>query len=97
MIYTIDQIREIVSPIAESYGIPAVWLFGSYARGEATENSDVDLLIDCGDISSGFLLGGLYIDLRDSLNRELDMVTTEGEDKDFLRRIQQDEVLLYAK
>ena len=97
MIYTIDQIREIVSPIAASYGIPAVWLFGSYARGEANENSDVDLLIDCGDISSGFLLGGLYVDLRDNLQRELDMVTTQGEDEDFLQRIRQDEVLLYAR
>ena len=97
MVYTIDQIRDIVSPIAASYGIPAVWLFGSYARGEATENSDVDLLIDCGDIASGFILGGLYVDLREGLQRELDMVTTQGEDKDFLHRIQRDEVLIYAQ
>ena len=43
-IYTIDEIREKVKPIAEKYGIEKVWLFGSYARGEATEESDVDLL-----------------------------------------------------
>ena len=97
MVYTIDQIREIVSPIAASYGIPAVWLFGSYARGEANEDSDIDLLIDCGSISSGFLLGGLYVDLRNNLHRELDMVTTEGDDPDFLQRIRKDEVLLYAR
>ena len=97
MVYTIDQIREIVSPVAASYGIPAVWLFGSYARGEATKNSDIDLLIDRGDISSGFRLGGFYIDLRDSLQRELDMVTTDSEDEEFLHRIHEDEVLLYAQ
>ena len=97
MVYTVDEIRDIVSPIASSYGIQAVWLFGSYARGEANEDSDIDLLIDSGDISSGFLLGGLYIDLRESLQRELDMVTVGSEDKDFLRRIKQDEVLIYAQ
>jgi len=96
MVYTVDEIRDIVSPIASSYGIHAVWLFGSYARGEANENSDIDLLIDSGDISSGFLLGGLYIDLRESLQRELDMVTVGSEDKEFLRRIKQDEVLIYV-
>ena len=44
-IYTIDEITAAVKPIAEKYGIDKVWLFGSYARGEATEKSDVDLLI----------------------------------------------------
>ena len=35
-IYTIDEITAAVKPIAEKYGIDKVWLFGSYARGEAT-------------------------------------------------------------
>ena len=46
MIYTIEQIRSIAAPIAASYGINSVFLFGSYARGEATDMSDVDLLIE---------------------------------------------------
>ena len=46
MIYTIDELREIVAPIARKYGLRAAYLFGSYARNEATENSDVDILID---------------------------------------------------
>ena len=44
-IYTIEEIREKVKPIAEKYGIEKVWLFGSYARGEATEDRDGDLMI----------------------------------------------------
>ena len=48
-IYTIDEITAAVKPIAEKYGIDKVWLFGSYARGEATEKSDVDLLISYQD------------------------------------------------
>ena len=46
MVYTVDEIRQIVHPIAERYGLQAVYLFGSYARGTASEDSDIDLLID---------------------------------------------------
>ena len=97
MIYTIDQIRRIAAPIAAAYGIKSMRLFGSYARGEATEHSDVDLLIDRGSLRSGFALGGLYADLRDSLRKELDLVTTQGADADFLLRIQPDEVMIYEQ
>lgn len=41
-IYTIEEIRDKVKPIAERYGIDTVWLFGFYACSEATENCDVD-------------------------------------------------------
>lgn len=46
MPYTLDEIREIIIPLAERYALKTVWVFGSYARGEATDQSDVDLLID---------------------------------------------------
>ena len=64
-IYTTDQIRRIAAPIAAAYGVKNMHPFGSYARGEATEHSDMDLLIDRGSIRSGFVLGGLYADLQD--------------------------------
>ena len=48
MVYTIDQIRKIVAPIAASYGVGSLSLFGSYARGEATDGSDIDILVDSG-------------------------------------------------
>lgn len=97
MIYTIEQIRRIAAPIAAAYGVKSMRLFGSYARGEATEHSDVDLLIDRGSLRSGFALGGLYADLRDGLRKELDLVTTQGADADFLLRIQPDEVIIYER
>lgn len=80
-IYTIEEITERVRPVADKYGLKAVYLFGSYARGEATEDSDVDLLIDYGDYrKSGknrgmFWIGGLYNDFCDALEKEVDMVT----------------------
>ena len=44
MIYTQDQIRQMIAPIAEKYHLKAVFLVGSYVRGDVTESSDVDLL-----------------------------------------------------
>ena len=40
MIYTLDEIKSRVLPVIQKYNIPAMYLFGSYARGEATEESD---------------------------------------------------------
>lgn len=97
MIYTINQIREIASPIAASYGVKKMSLFGSYARGEATEESDIDLLVDRAGMAAGWAIGGLYSDLREALGKELDMVTTAGAEGAFLARIHRDEVTLYER
>ena len=49
MVYTIDEIRKRIVPIVIKYGIASIALFGSYARGEATEESDLDFVMDKGD------------------------------------------------
>lgn len=46
MVYTIDDLQRIIAPIAEQYGLRAVYVFGSYARREANADSDIDLLVD---------------------------------------------------
>ena len=43
--HDIITIKKIIGPIAKSYGIKRIYLFGSYAKGTATRNSDIDLLI----------------------------------------------------
>lgn len=78
MIYTIDEITERVRPVAEKYGLPRVYLFGSYSRGEANDDSDVDLLVETVGTHGLFWLGGLYEDLHEALEKELDMVTMEA-------------------
>ena len=40
-VFTIKDIVRLVKPVAEKYGVKAVYLFGSYARGEADEDSDL--------------------------------------------------------
>ena len=92
--YTIPQLRDIVAPLAKEYGAERVYLFGSYARGDMNENSDVDLRIDKGRIR-GLALAGLLVDLEDALGLPVDLVTTSSLDNFFLSAIQNDEVLLY--
>ena len=70
-IYTIDEIKAIVEPIAKLYGVKRVFLFGSYARGEATPTSDLDFRIDKGSLRGLFALGGLYADLEERFEKEL--------------------------
>ena len=94
-VYTIDEIIAIITPIAKRHGAAAVWLFGSYARGEATAESDVDLLIDGGAITSLWKLTAFRLDLEDALQKSVDIVTLGSDDGEFLKRIRADEVRLY--
>ena len=81
MVYTLDEIAQRIRPVAEKYHLRAVYVFGSYARGEAREDSDVDLVIDDTDSGlRGFAYGGLYGDLRDALEKDIDMVPVSGLD-----------------
>ena len=74
MIYTIDEISSRIRPVAEKYHLKAVYLFGSYARGEARDDSEVDL--SGADLSGFFAIGGLYNDLEAALQKEIDLITT---------------------
>ena len=89
------EIKDIVSITAEEYGAERVLLFGSYARGETTNKSDIDLRIDKGKIRGLLQLSGFRIALEDSLNLPVDVLTTDSLDQDFLNRIQGEEILLY--
>ena len=80
MIYTIEELTNLITPIAEKYHIPTIYLFGSYARGTATDTSDIDLLIDTtGTSLTGlFALGALCCDLTDTLKKSVDLVTVSS-------------------
>ena len=104
-IYTIEEIREKVKPIAEKYGIEKVWLFGSYARGEATEDSDVDLMISYKKLIGRFAIGGVFVDFKETFGKSVDIVSKESltasyakpSSKKFLINVEKDELLLYAR
>ncbi len=78
MFFTIEELKTIIAPVARKYGLRTVYLFGSYARNEATEDSDVDILVDrSGSKIRGIEMGGLYNDLQKSIGKEIDLVTTQ--------------------
>ena len=79
MVFTLDELKTKISPIAEKYGLKAVYLFGSYARNEVADDSDIDIPIDRTDskIRSIFDMGGLYSDLQESIGKEIDLITSQ--------------------
>ena len=103
--YALEEIQAIVYPILRSHGVSRAYLFGSYARGEATGKSDIDLRIDGGRIRSMFGLGALYHELTQALKKPVDLVTTEALSHDanaartegFRVRMKEDEKLIYEE
>ena len=62
-ILSLDDLRSVILPLIEEYGMRWARIFGSYARGEAEEYSDIDVLLDKGDaraISVGAVAEGIY-------------------------------------
>jgi predicted nucleotidyltransferase len=97
MLYSINDIKKIVTPIAQRYGVERMWLFGSYARNEATSDSDIDFRVDTGKVRGYFNLACLYYDLEEVLGVKLDLLTTGSMDDNFLKRIEKDEMLIYEQ
>ncbi|MCQ2432472.1 MAG: nucleotidyltransferase domain-containing protein [Clostridia bacterium] len=76
--YTVNQIRDIVLPIAKKNSISKVYIFGSYARGDADASSDIDLRIDAENLSGILGFNSLYSDLENALDKPLDIVTIQS-------------------
>jgi predicted nucleotidyltransferase len=70
--------RDEIIEVARVRGASHVRVFGSVARGDATEASDVDFLVDLEPGRSLMDLGGLLMDLQDLLQRNVDVVTERG-------------------
>ena len=89
-----QELQSIIVPLAQKYGAERIFLFGSYARGDMTNSSDIDLRIDKGSIR-GQALAGLLVDLEDALGIPVDLIPTTSLDSRFLESIHPDEVLIY--
>lgn len=98
MIYTIDEIRTKATPIAIRYGVEALSLFGSYARGDADEKSDLDFLVKKGSMKGLLSYCGMVDDLEDIFHCHVDVVMKNAvKDREFLEEIDKDEVKLYER
>ena len=70
----VEEVRAIIA----RYPVENPRLFGSVARGEDTEASDVDILVDSKDDLDLFALGGLMIEIEDLIGARVDVVTSGG-------------------
>ena len=95
--FTIGELKKIVAPIARKYGVESVYLFGSFARGDNTDTSDIDIRVEKGDLKGYFALSGLYSDISEALGMKVDLLPTGSLDNEFLSRTKNDEVLLYER
>ena len=86
--------REDILRIAERQGAQNVRIFGSVARGEADESSDIDFLVDMGPNRSPFFPGGLIADLEEYLGRKVDIITENGLRERIRERVLQEAVPL---
>lgn len=80
-----------------TYDVREAYLFGSFARGEQTPDSDIDLRLVCGDSMTFGTLYELSLELEEELGREVEIVTNPPEHMRpaFRKNIEQDEVRLY--
>jgi uncharacterized protein len=82
--------RATIHQIAEKHGATRIRVFGSVARGEADEKSDVDFLVKLDSDRSLFDLGGLQYGLQESLAVSVDVVTEEGLQGEFRQKIMEE-------
>jgi predicted nucleotidyltransferase len=99
---TIGEIKEKVEPIAKKHGVPRIYLFGSFARGAATPDSDIDFAIqkEGSKIRSLFDMGALYDDFEREFG-EVDIITLEslsesGTNSVFAENAREGMVLIYG-
>ena len=95
-ILTVEKIKEICTEIFSSHNVDYCYLFGSYAKGKATENSDVDLLV-CTEIT-GIAFYDLVEILREKLNKKVDILNLQqlNENLDLVNEILKDGIKIYG-
>lgn len=109
-IYSIEDIKDIVGDIMKKFDIQEAYLFGSYARKEANENSDIDIMIKKSDSFTFLQLSSLANLLMSRFGKQIDIITQETYTEDvkydddeikkikqrFYREIQKEMVKIYG-
>ena len=71
---TVEEITKKLIPVFEAEGVTKATLFGSYAKGTATPESDVDLIIDTEPHIRGFYVFGVFAEIAEALGRDCDII-----------------------
>ena len=93
-----SDIRSTLASFFAGQPVERVWLFGSYARGEETEDSDVDLLVDLDHTQPvGLRFFGMWDDLEHLLGRNVDLVTESGLEDYARESVDRDKIMVYER
>ena len=95
--YTIDDIKKKATPVAEEYGVKSLKLFGSYAKGLNTDESDIDFIVNKGKMETLFQYISFVNRLEEIFGCQVDVVSTEIEDQSFIDKINKESILLYDR
>jgi uncharacterized protein len=90
----IKKKREDILRIARKHGARNIRVFGSFGRGEADEQSDIDFLVEMEAGRSLLDMGGLAMELKELLGREVDVVTDRGLNKRIRERVLREAISL---
>jgi len=94
----IKKVRRKLYQIAARHGISRVFVFGSVARGESTDISDVDFLVEMDESVSALGVGAFQYEVQQLLGIHIDVIPTfalnKVDDQDFVRSVQADAVAL---
>lgn len=95
-VFTIESIISLVKPIAEKYQVREIYLFGSYARGEADVDSDLDFLVYGGDNFKLTMIFALAEELRGVLKKNVDVfeINEINKDSGFYNTIMKERLLV---
>lgn len=85
-VLTIKEIKDCIKPIMKKHGIKNVYLFGSYSRGEANRDSDVDIYCDSGDVDTLFKQVAFNEELEKALGKKVDVITIGSRMHDYFRK-----------
>ena len=88
----IEKIKEKIIPILKRNGVKRAGIFGSYARGEQTKDSDVDILIEPNIKASLFDVAGIEISIEKELRKKVDVLTYNGINRYLRKKIIMEEV-----
>jgi predicted nucleotidyltransferase len=91
--------QQTIADYFKTQPVLKAWLFGSYARGEETPQSDVDILFipDRSQHFSLFTMGGMYEDLKELLGKEVDLITDGGLMPFARESADRDKILIYER
>jgi len=94
--YKLEEIKKMVAPVAADFGIRKLSIFGSYARGDEVENSDIDFhIIDRGTLRGLIQLAAFELALEQLFDIKIDVVTTNSLFDDVKQNIEREEFIVY--